>query len=96
VAVLEPELEIAMAMSMPLVVPMEIETTGVYTRMTMWQECRGLTIRHPNQSPTSITITDESTATAIPEWIGSPRGILADGEGVSIADVTTISRRPNR
>ena len=56
-----------MATTIRQAIPMEIEATGAYTQMTMWQECRGLTIRHRSQNLMSITITAQSRATAIPE-----------------------------
>ena len=37
---------------LPSAVPMEIEATSASTPMTMWRECRGLTIRHRSQSLT--------------------------------------------
>ena len=45
--------------------PMKTEATDVCTRMTMWQECRGLTIRNRSQSRTLPMNADELTVTAI-------------------------------
>jgi rhamnogalacturonyl hydrolase YesR len=54
-----------MATSMLPANPTEIEEASASTPMMMWHECRGLTIRHRNQSRTLTTITDELKATAI-------------------------------
>jgi hypothetical protein len=86
-----------MAMSMPSVVPVETEVTGASTPMTMWQECRGLTIRHRSQSPTSTMIADELMATAIQRWLMSNLlAALVIVEAISIAGVMTTRDRRNR
>jgi hypothetical protein len=86
---LEAELEIAMAMSMLLAVQVETET-GTSIPMTMWQECRGLTIHRHSQSRTLPMNARELMVTAIPKWWISPLGTLAIAEAISIAGVTTI------
>jgi hypothetical protein len=97
VAVLEAELATTVAMSMLSAAPMAIKAIGACTRMTMWREYRGLTIRHRSQSLTLRMNADELTVTAIPKWwISNPLGTLVIAEAISIAGVITTSRHQNR
>lgn len=76
---------------------METEAAGASIPMTMWQECRGLTIRHRSQSRTLVTTAAELMETAIRKWwISSPLATLAIAEAILTEDATSINRRLNR